>query len=175
MHKIITLDDYFGPYKDHPGAQAALIVEHATKLLSLANEFLTLADEDGVELEINPLDGNEISGEGNGGFRPQDCPVGAPLSAHKDARGIDHTDRKRALVRWALTDGLEHAERLGLYFEHPQWTRSWLHMQWGAPHSGNRFFVPYSDIIANPPTCAALPEFKDSRASLSTFAFKGGK
>lgn len=172
MH-IITLDEYFGPYKDNPAAKAALIVEHATRTLALWNEFLQCAEDDGVQLEMNSLGGNEISGEGNGGFRPPDCPVGAPGSAHKDARGIDNSDTKRALTIWAMTRGLPVAERLGLYFEHPQWTRSWLHGQWGAPPSGHRFFVPYKDIIANPPTCAPMLSFKE--AGIPAFPFKEKK
>jgi len=169
MRTPITLADYFGQYKNHPAAQAVVIIRHATLLLAAVNEYLGLAESDGVEIEEDPLTGNDISGTGNGGFRPPDCPVGSPLSSHKDGRGLDHKDVARDLTKWALTDGRVHAERLGLYFEHPQWTRSWLHSQIGAPLSGARFYVPYTDMVKNPPTCAPLAEF--AAAGVKVFPF----
>ena len=148
--KPITIADWLGPYAHHPAAQATVILKHGAMLLAAVNEFLELAEMDGVEVDF------AISGSGNGGFRPPDCPVGALFSAHKDGRAVDVADPKRSLAEWALDEGRPHAERLGLWFEHPQWTRSWLHCQIGAPRSGNRFFVPYADLVASPPTCSPL-------------------
>ena len=66
--------------------------------------------------------------------------------------------------------GGEVARSLGIWFEHPQWTRSWLHCQIVPPASGNRFFVPYADLVKNPPTCIALPE--QAAANCPVFDFR---
>jgi len=149
--KAITIADWLGPYAEHPAAQATVIRQHGAQLLAAVNEFLQCAEDDGVDVSDA-----KISGSGNGGFRPPDCAVGTKFSAHKDGRAVDIEDIGQNLAEWALGDGRAHAERLGLYFEHPQWTRSWLHAQIGAPKSGNRFFVPYADLLASPPTCGPL-------------------
>ena len=139
---------------------ATRLLDNARQVIEAVNEFCSLAEADGVRLIDNSATGNAISGNGNGGARPQDTTVGAILSAHKDLRGLDRFDPVRALATWALSYGNDHAQRLGLYFEHPQWTRSWLHHQIGAPGDGlprwNVWFVPYSDLTKNQPTCAAL-------------------
>jgi len=173
MHTPITVEQYLGPYKDHPQMQSVVLLGNARQTVECVNEFCSLAEADGVELEDNPATGNAISGNGNGGARPSDTTVGAILSAHKDLRGLDRYDPRRALAKWALTYGNDHAQRLDLYFEHPQWTRSWLHNQWGAPGDGltrwNVWFVPYADLVKNPPTCAALVEF--ATAGVSPYPF----
>lgn len=132
------------------------------------------AERDGVVLPINPATGTHIGGTGNGGARPKGSKVGAPGSKHQLLLALDWFDPQRALMRWLLSYGLERAQALGLYFEHPQWTRSWVHGQIVPPGDGlvrwQIFFVPYRDLAANPPTCAALPEQR--LASVPEFAFK---
>jgi len=87
--------------------------------------------------------------------------VGAPGSKHQLLLALDWFDPQRALMRWILGYGLGLAEQLGMYFEHPQWTRSWVHGQIVPPGDGftrwGIFFIPYADLIKYPPTCAALP------------------
>jgi len=120
------------------------------------------AEDHGVVLRVNPATKTFIGGTGNGGARPKGSKVGAPGSLHQLLMALDWYDPDRSLMRWLLSYGLETAQTLGLYFEHPQWTRSWVHMQIAAPGDGltrwNLFFLPYRDMEANPTTCAALLE-----------------
>ncbi len=176
MHKTITLDHYLGPHKDNPAARATVVLANAAATIALANALCEAAQADGVALEDNPATGNAISGNGNGGIRPPDSTVGASGSKHKDANAVDRYDPKRSLMKWVLANPskvTEVAEKLGaeIAFEHPQWTRSWCHIQRILPGSRNRVFVPYSDLEANPPTCAALPEQAD--AGVTAFKFAG--
>lgn len=159
---MITLMQYLGPYRDHPQMQSTVLLANAQLILAAANELDELARADGVRLEDNPVTGCPIAGSGNGGARPGDATVGAVLSAHKDLRALDRYDLRREYMRWLLSYGREHCERLNVYLEHPQWTRSWAHLQIGAPSDGltrwNIVFVPYADLVKNPPTCIALHE-----------------
>lgn len=59
-------------------------------------------------------------------------------------------------MRWILSLTPAQLATYGLWYEHPQWTRSWTHGQIAPPGSRNRFFVPYSNIVANPATCEPL-------------------
>lgn len=174
MHTIITLDHYLGPYKNHPQMQSARLLDHAHRIIEAMNELCSLAEADGIELEDNPYTGNAISGQGNGGARPSESTVGASKSAHKDLRGLDRYDPKRRFMRWLLSYGLDHCQRLDVYLEHPQWTRTWAHGQIGAPGDGlprwTMVFVPYADLKKYPPTCKALSEQKV--AGIPSFPFK---
>ena len=134
----LTLDDYFGPYTTHPDAKPGKW-SVADLLLEKVNALLLEAEEDGVEIELNPNTGNHISGSGNGGFRPMDCKVGHPLSAHKSARAVDIYDPYERLDDW-LTD--ETLVKYKLYRESPFETENWVHLQDTAPRSGKRTFMP---------------------------------
>lgn len=166
----ITKAEWAGPYADHPAVQAAVIQRHGDIICARATQLLRSAVVDGVPLDLNQRLHSEISGAGNGGVRPPDATVGAPLSAHKDGRALDLYDPKRLIMAWLLGAGRQMLETLELYVEHPQWTRSWVHVQYGPPKSGNRFFVPYSDLVAHPPTCVALPGQK--AANVPVFKYK---
>lgn len=135
---MISLPEYFGPWEDSPDAtderhQAALA------MLEKVNPLLEEAETNGVELKINPHTGTLVSGQTYGGFRPQDCPQGAPHSSHKEARAVDVYDPSGALDRW-LTDEL--LEKHGLYRESPDATSGWCHLSDKAPGSGKRTFHP---------------------------------
>lgn len=162
MHQLITLEHYMGPH-----GIPALLIENAERTVDLVNKVCMLAEADGVLLQDNPATESAISGNGNGGIRPRDSSVGSAGSSHKDAQALDRYDPTRALMRWCLSNSYRLKE-LGLYMEHPQWTRSWCHFQTVPPKSGNRFFVPY-DPAKTPPTCQALPEQEDSHVQAFIF------
>lgn len=158
-HRIITLEHLLGPHSAEPWTPAELA--DGARTCAAWNDLCGAAERDGVPLDDSPLTGTAVSGP-NGGARPRGSKVGAPGSKHQRLQALDRFDPARALMRWLLSYGLERATALGLYFEHPQWTRTWVHAQVVAPGEGltrwQTFFVPYADLAANPPTCAALPE-----------------
>lgn len=135
---MITLNDYFGKWINHPDATDEIKV-NAGKLLSRINPLLDAAFEAGIDLNINPKTKTLISGTQYGGFRPQDCPQGSPQSSHKQGRGIDVFDPENALDKW-ITD--KSLEKFGLYREAPLDTNTWCHLTDRAPGSGKRTFKP---------------------------------
>ena len=135
---MITLEQYFGPYCTHPDAGAGMY-QAADAMLEKVNGLLAQAEADAVPLPVNPKTGSQVSGTENGGFRPQACPIGAPKSAHKQARAVDVYDPGGELDGW-LTDEILTAH--GLYREHPDDTQGWCHLSDKAPGSGKRTFKP---------------------------------
>ena len=146
---MISESQYFGKYANHPDATAERRF-HATVMLDIVNNLLETAAADGCELPENPNTGNQISGNGNGGFRPQNSQVGAGSSKHKDGRAVDIFDPKRQFASWCLAHPDELTKR-GLHMEDPRWTPTWLHLQDVPPGSGKLVFIPSSD----PPLAAA--------------------
>lgn len=169
---MITIEQLLGPYAREPWTEAELA--DGAKTVNAWNELEAAAAVDGVPAPINPVTGSAIGGSGNGGARPRGSKVGAAFSKHQWLQALDRFDPTRAFMRWVLSYGLERAAALGMYFEHPQWTRSWIHGQIIPPGDGyqrwNNFFVPYQDLVKNPPTCIALPEQK--LALVHEFQFK---
>lgn len=158
--KAFTLEQLLGPHAAQPWSPAELASgEH---LVRAWNTLGAAAEQEGVILPINPATGCHVGGTGNGGARPKGSKVGAPGSKHQLLLALDVYDPQRSLMRWILSYGLGVAESLNLYFEHPQWTRSWVHGQIVAPGDGltrwNLFFLPYADLVKNPVTCVALAE-----------------
>ena len=136
---MISLSDYFGPYHNHPDATTQRR-EAADDLLAKVNALLLEAEADGsYGWLVNPNTGSCISGKTNGGFRPHDCPEGAPSSSHKQGRGIDIYDPAQSLDDW-ITD--EMLAKHGLYREAPESTHNWAHLTDRAPASGHRTFAP---------------------------------
>ena len=131
---MISFADYFGSHSGTPEQEAA-----AVEMLERVNALLAEAEANGVELEMNPKTGTLVSGTQYGGFRPADCPQGAPRSSHKEGRAVDVFDPHGALDRW-LTD--IRLEKHGLYREHPGDTVGWCHLSDKAPGSGRRTFHP---------------------------------
>ncbi len=135
---MISISDYFGPWAEHPDLTEER-KDNSLVLLDLVNAFLTLAEANGVMLQTNPHTKTLIAGEAYGGFRPQDCPVGAVHSMHKEGHAVDVYDPHGDLDRW-ITDG--RLEAAGLAREHPSSTGTWTHLQNVLPHSGHRSFYP---------------------------------
>lgn len=135
---MITIDDYFRAYAGNPEITPE-IRANAEILLDAVNTLLGAAVVAGVPLRRNPATGTYVSGQDNGGWRPQACPIGAPTSSHKIGRGVDVADHEGDLDEWLDDDTLE---QYGLYREHPDSTAGWCHLTNRAPGSGHRTFFP---------------------------------
>ena len=95
--------------------------------------------ETGNVVPKNRVTGTQVSGEVYGGFRPQDCPIGTPNSAHKQGMAVDIYDPDGGLDQW-ITDAVLIIH--DLYREHPDATVHWCHLTTRSPASGNRTFRP---------------------------------
>jgi hypothetical protein len=137
---MITLDEYVGIHANSPDwtpqRRAA-----ATAFLLKVNAQIREIYIAGVMLPVNPKTKSQISGETFGGFRPQDCPIGAPKSCHKEAIGIDLFDPEGAIDAWCMAN-LARLAANGLWLEHSDATPGWCHWQGRGVPSGNRVFRP---------------------------------
>lgn len=141
---MISIADYFGKYgKSHkdvtPGRYA-----NAQRLLVKVNSLMTIASANGIEFTINPKTNSQVSGDTNGGFRPQDCKIGAPQSAHKQGLAVDIYDPKGEIDEWLnhSKEAREAIRDLDMYFEAMSATVGWSHWSILKPASGKRFFFP---------------------------------
>ena len=137
---MITLTQYAGLHKDAPDwtrpRQATALV-----LLDKVNALMMRALADGIVIAVNPKTQSEISGELYGGFRPQDCPIGAPGSSHKMGKAVDVFDPRCKFAAWCVRNKSELANA-GLYMENPKVTPGWVHLQTTVVPSGNVIFNP---------------------------------
>ena len=64
-------------------------------------------------------------------------------SAHLYGMAVDISDPDGALATW-LQGALGGTLMIhnGLWAEHPDYTKGWVHLQTRRPKSGNRFFIP---------------------------------
>lgn len=137
MNSRISLADYFAAHAGHAGITAAHRAA-AEEMLVRVNALLAdLVEKRGVDLDLNPATGTLVSGSKYGGWRPKDCPEGAPNSSHKEGRGVDVYDPEGDIDD-AIDDAL--LEKHGLYREHPAQTRTWCHLTDRPPKSGRRTF-----------------------------------
>lgn len=137
---MITIEQYFGPYADHPDGTTARIA-NAVLLLAACQKLEEIMRLDGVVFRDSPTTHSGVSGEGNGGFRPQDCPIGAARSSHKEGLAVDRYDPDGNIDLWCMNHQQVLAE-CGIYIEHPSKTLHWSHWTIKAPGSGNRVFKP---------------------------------
>ena len=151
MSITITLADWLGKYLEHPDATSEVRAA-AESMLDKVNQLRAAATASGLVLVSNPATGCGVSGNGNGGFRPCDCSVGAAGSRHKDGHAVDSYDPHRTFARWCLQHPAA-LDRLGLHMEDPRWTPTWTHLQDVPPKSGRRVFIP-----SCAPLAPALPE-----------------
>lgn len=135
---MITLADYLGKWQ-YSADVNDVVVGNAQNLLAKVNTLLDRYETEGNVLHNNPATGTLVSGDEFGGFRPQECPIGAPKSAHKQGRAVDIYDPRGSLDDW-LNDTL--LAIYGLYREAPDSTRGWCHLTDRAPGSGRRTFNP---------------------------------
>lgn len=137
---MITLAQYVGPHAGSPDWTAENQA-NAAKLLVACNALEAEMVEDGIAFPDNPATKSGVSGRTFGGFRPQDCPQGAPNSSHKKALAVDRYDPKGEIDAWLMAN----QDRLvfhGLYIESPDFTKGWSHWTTRAPKSGRRVFYP---------------------------------
>ncbi len=137
---MITLTQYVGPHRDSKDWTPAR-EQNATKLLAACVALEVEAIADGIEFPDNPATGSGVSGKAFGGFRPQDCPQGAPNSSHKEGLAVDRYDPKGHIDAWCMLNKDRMAAH-GIYIEHPSATNGWSHWTIKAPGSGNRVFYP---------------------------------
>lgn len=150
----ITLEHYAGPYLHDPDFDLEARAR-AIHTVGCINAVLEMAEADGIEFERNPNTRTLISGNGNGGFRPQRCPIGAPGSAHKHAEAGDIAEvLGRRFARWCLQNRDRMIAAGIRAMERPQWTPTWVHLQTRPVRSGAFFFIPDGSAPRAPP----LPE-----------------
>ena len=140
---MITIEQYFGDFNDSPDATNARW-DNATRLLSACALLEELAVADGVVFPDNPITGSGVSGQHFGGFRPQDCPIGSPHSAHKEGLAVDRYDPHDDIDEWCRKNKEPGGklEQCGIYIEAVISTPKWSHWQIRRPGSGNREFQP---------------------------------
>ena len=137
---MITLAQYVGVHKDSPDWTPAR-QENAEKLLTACVALEVEMARGGVSFPDNPKTKSGVSGSTYGGFRPQNCPIGAPNSSHKEGLAVDRYDPNGAIDVWCMA----HQDRLavyGIFIEHPSATNGWSHWSAKAPRSGRRVFYP---------------------------------
>jgi hypothetical protein len=128
----ISKETYFnGKNKKFANDLTVEVTENVTKLLIAVDKFLANYTKPVI-----------ISS----GWRPKSYNTqigGATFSNHITGLAIDLKDTDNRLFEYVLQN-LELAKELGLYFEHKNWTPTWVHIQLIAPKSGKRIFVPNS-------------------------------
>lgn len=137
---MITLEQYVGPYRFSrdwlPEYRA-----NAQKLLYACELLNGYMESEGIKFPINPKTGTQVSGAGNGGFRPQSCPIGARRSNHKTGHAVDWYDPTGEIDEWCMRHQ-DVLQAFGIWLEHPDATEGWSHWQDLPPNSGNRIFLP---------------------------------
>ena len=83
----------------------------------------------------------------NSGFRPSSVNEHTVNAAKKSnyilGLAVDLKDVNHAIFKAILKpENLEKAQELGIYFEDPRATKTWIHMQIVPPKSGKRIFKP---------------------------------
>lgn len=137
---MITLAEYFGPWRGHKDVTDE-VIDHANDLVLRVNNLMSLALADGVQFPYNSVTGTQISGNKYGGFRPQECTQGTPLSAHKTGQAVDLYDPDNWIDLWCFKNE-DRLKRCGIYLEHPDCTRGWSHWGTRAPKSGHVVYWP---------------------------------
>lgn len=133
---IILLDEYLGKWEapeEHIG--------NALILLDKVDQIYELSFADGVDWSVNPVTKSYVSGEKYGGYRPQECSVGAKNSAHKTGQAVDIYDPRNEIDTWCYIHQ-QQLRQLGLFMEHPTATEKWCHLTTRAPASGKIAFLP---------------------------------
>jgi len=138
MNYFISSDEYFGKYL---GQETEEHRKNAYILLCRLQTLIERAKRDNLTFDKNPKTGSHVSGTTNGGWRPKNCPEGAPSSSHKEGKGVDVYDPDGELDNWIMEN--KHVlPELGLAIEHPSATRGWCHITTRLPKSRNRVFYP---------------------------------
>ena len=137
---MITISEYVGVHSASPDWTQEKKI-NAGKLLIASALLETAMLAAGVKFPINPKTKTQVSGETFGGFRPKNCPIGAPDSNHKIALAWDRFDPSNEIDNWCMAN-LPALAACGIWLEHPDKTPTWSHWQCVPPRSGNRVFMP---------------------------------
>lgn len=159
----ITRADYFKLHGEPQGESRAALLENANEWVRRANLLYSEMAADGIELCNDQVSGNPIAS----GYRPAGVNAAtsnaATGSKHLTCRAGDTQDwTDRRIAVWCIRN-LVLLETYGMWMEDPRWTGGrirpngekrdpWTHWQTVPPGSGNRVYIPYADVIANPPT-----------------------
>jgi hypothetical protein len=135
---MFSLKDYVGAHWNSPDWDEERM-DNAYALISACSKLQAIMEKDGIVFQMNPKTGTSISGDIYGGFRPQDCPIGAPKSAHKEAMAVDRHDPDEKIDEW-LINHQEALVQCGIYIELPERTIGWSH--WQIRPTKNRIFMP---------------------------------
>jgi uncharacterized protein YcbK (DUF882 family) len=65
----------------------------------------------------------------------------ARVSKHLSGSACDIGDKDGSLAKWCLENEAV-LTRIGLWCEHPDYTKGWMHFQSVPPMSGKRFYMP---------------------------------
>jgi hypothetical protein len=133
-------EQYFGKWLGHKDVTMP-IIDNAKRLVDACNKLIAAMESTGLTFTINPITQSLVGGETLGGFRPQDCPIGAPQSAHKQGLAVDIYDPDNRIDNWIIGHQ-KILNEFGLYFEHPTATPRWSHWSTRKPKSGRRIFYP---------------------------------
>ena len=80
----------------------------------------------------------EIAKKNGKSFDPSKIPM---QSLHLFGGAVDIYDPNKQLQKWILANE-QIVERMDLFFESFEYTPTWVHLQWLAPASHRRFFIP---------------------------------
>lgn len=136
----LHIEQYFGKWLTHKDV-TLVIIDNAKALCTEVDKLIARMELDGFIFKINPNTQSIVGGETLGGFRPQDCALGAPLSAHKQGLAVDLYDPDNAIDAWIQAHPLLIKE-FNLFFEHPSATPYWSHWTIRAPKSRRKVFYP---------------------------------
>lgn len=127
---ITTQEYYMGRDVLYPEELTDAHRTNAADTVSKANQLLQAAG----------LDRRVVSG-----WRPSainSATKGAAAnSKHITCQAVDLEDNNNELKNWCLNNQ-DICAQIGLWFESPENTRTWVHAQTVAPPSGRRFFIP---------------------------------
>ena len=138
---MITYEEYVGKWAHSADLTDVRVSNITDNLLPVVNAMYEHLVSFGVKFRINPSTGSKISGQTYGGFRPQNCPQGAPHSSHKEGLAVDIYDPENEIDNW-LMDNQEVLKDFGVYIEHPDKTNHWSHWSVKPPGSGKHVFYP---------------------------------
>lgn len=138
---MITYEQYVGKWSKSPDLTPERVKNIKDNLLPKVEALFIHLVLAGVDFKTNPTTVSQVSGQTYGGFRPQDCPQGAPHSSHKEGLAVDIYDPLNQIDNYLLAHP-ELLEEFGIYIEHPNSTSHWSHWSVRAPRSGRHIFNP---------------------------------
>lgn len=129
---MITLDSYFGDKRgEYQEDYTSEVHDNAVDLLERVNKLLAMHE------------GQEVL---RSGWRPraynEKVPGASKNSKHITGNAVDVADLDGSLGRWCLANE-KYLIDFGLWCEHPDYTKTWVHFQNLPPKSGKRFYKPF--------------------------------